>query len=374
MTRLFEAKPWIVANVGSNWREFVHAKDSISLAKNCGADAVLFDAFSCEALYGMPFDFIDKELGHGEVAACEAYNRSLPLDWLHMLRDKATACDIELMVTAHSPELLALVNPFVEVHSVSSGDLSHVKLLQAVAGTGKPVLLNVGASSTGDVRMAVNVLQEAGCVQLTLLYSNEGSPSRRHNLYLIDALREMFSLPVGLNDRSLDVIYAPIAAVKTHGATVIQKNFTAVPDLDTPDRGHSLTSDEFKIMTDYLRGKRTGDGFNPTSEEKDMFLKHNRRLVTTKDVVAGEVLEYGVNFGAYRSLKDDVRGFSPFILLDAQATPDGKYATKAIPRGEGVGPGDFGVTRVIKAKPEADVAKAPPKPKAAKRSPKKAST
>ncbi len=371
MTKLFESKPWIVAECGSNWKEFAHAKDSIAMAKAAGADAIKFQAFSMESLYGFSFESIESQLGFvpdkGEIDyanAVGAYHSQLPLEWLPQLKEKADACGIEFMVTAFSPELVAAVDPFVGVHKIASSDLSHVKLLQAVAATGKPVLLSTGASSTGDVRQAIQVLRDAGCkdADLVLLYCNASYPSKRHNLFLIDELRETFGLSVGLSDHSIDVIYAPLAAVKHHGAMVIEKHFTAFPELDTPDRGHSLTTDEFKIMTDYLRGKRDGGGFNPTSEEKDMFLRHNRRLITTKDVAPGEVLEYGVNFGAYRSLKEDMRAFSPFILLDAQASPDGKYAAKAIARGDGIGPGDYGETKIAAPKPP----KATAKPRAKK--------
>ena len=325
MTRLFEAKPFIIAEVGSNWESFEHAKDSISLAKQCGADAVKFQAFSVDALYGLPFEYIDSELvGH-----------ELPLEWLPKLKEKADACGIEFMCTAFSPELVAAVDPYVSVHKVASSDLSYPQLLIAVAETGKPVILSTGASSRGDIRSAIGVLDEFGA-RVVLMYCAAAYPSRRHNLYLMRELQAAFGKPVGLSDHSRDVIYAPLSAHREFGAVCIEKHFTAFPDIATPDRHHSLTSDEFKIMVDYIRGTRDG-GLNPTSEEKDMFLRHNRRLIATADISPNELLEYGKNFGAYRSLEDDTRGLSPFGWGSLQ----GRKATKAIARGKGIAPGDF---------------------------------
>jgi sialic acid synthase SpsE len=213
-----------------------------------------------------------------------------------------------------------------------------VHLLRAVAKTDKPIILSTGGSNSGDIRQALGVLGEA--VERTMLmYCASAYPSRRHNLYIMPELQKVFGRPVGFSDHSTDVIYTPLAAHRQFGAVCIEKHFTAFPDLATPDRGHSLNVDEFKIMVDYIRGKRDG-GINPTSEEKDMFLRHNRRLIATRDIAIGDSLKYGENFGAYRSLEDDTKGLSPFVLT-TKYSPEGRRATVAIARGKGVGPGDY---------------------------------
>ncbi len=332
MTRLFEAKPFIIAEVGSNWTNFEQANDSIAMAKQCGADAVKFQAFSHSALFGLPY----ADWGDGTGSTMQG---ELPLAWLPKLKEKADACGIEFMCTAFSPELVAAVDPFVEVHKIASSDLSHVHLLKAVAKTGKPIILSTGASSRGDISLALATLGEAAS-RTVLMYCNAAYPSRWHNLYLMRELQAATGRPVGLSDHSLDVIFAPLAAHREFGAVVIEKHFTAFPDLDTPDRGHSLTVDEFKVMVDYIRGKRDSGGFNPTSEERAMVLRHNRRLIATQDIASGTKLKYGENFGAYRSLEDDMHGLTPFVL-EMEKTPEGKRATKAIARGKGIGPGDF---------------------------------
>lgn len=369
MTKLFDSKPFIIAEVGSNWTSFEHAKDSISMAKQCGADAVKFQAFTAGDLYGYsrwlcgvpgmggemgyvvtrgnerPSDEVLRSVFSPDTIACEAFLISkadgfseIDLDWLPKLKEKSDACGIEFMVTAFSPELVAAVDPYVSVHKVASSDLSYPQLLEAVAKTGKPIILSTGASSRGDIGLALNALGGAKD-RTVLMYCASAYPSRRHNLYLMRELREEFGRPVGLSDHSTDVIYAPLSAHREFGAVAIEKHFTAFPELDTPDRPHSLTSDEFKIMVDYIRGNRDG-GINPTSEERDMFLRHNRRLVATKDIPVGEMLQFGVNYGAYRSLENDSHGMSPFFW-NHERGPEGKRAAKVIQRGKGVGPGDF---------------------------------
>lgn len=315
-------RTYIIAEIGSNFETLPQALESIAIAKACGADAAKFQLHSPSALYGF-------------CGGTDAY--SLPLDWLPKLKEKADAWGIDLGITAFSPELVAVVDPFVPWHKVASSDCTWPQLLEAVAKTGKPVLLSTGASSFGDVISAFTVLRNAvpGGAQVVLLYCVAAYPARSADLRVMRVLEDAFGLPVGFSDHTLDVINAPVDA-RSRGAVVIEKHFTAFPDLDTPDRPHSLTPDEFKRMVDAVRGV-TQPVIAPSYEERDMLLRHKRRLIATRDIAIGDRLDYGVNFGAYRSLTDDAHGLNPM----AWGAVNGKPAKVALRRGASIGPGDF---------------------------------
>lgn len=334
-SKLFEAAPFIICEVGSNWTSFTDAKDSIQMAKQCGASAVKFQLFDCDSLYGKSFEAIDSRMIGHELTACAIENARLPIDWLPNLKEKADAAGIEFMCTAFSPELVKAVDPFVSVHKIASSDLTDPDMLQAVKDTGKPVILSCGASTPTDIKIAVHGHPQIpwkgfGDTDLVLLYCNSAYPSTRHNLFLMDELKT-FGYQVGLSDHSLDVIYAPLSAVKHFGAIVIEKHFKLRDDMQTPDAEHSLNPDAFKCMVDYIRGTRES-GLNPTSEEKDMFLRHNRRLIATKNLAAGDILKKGVNYGAFRSLEDDSMGLSPFFW----EAIEGKALTVGVSAGKGL--------------------------------------
>jgi sialic acid synthase SpsE len=116
---------------------------------------------------------------------------------------------------------------------------------------------------------------------------------------------------------------------------VLEKHFTAIPDVATPDRDHALAVDQFKYMVQYLRGNV--DALQPGhGEERAMLTRHNRRIIATREIHAGEILKEGENFGAYRSLKDDTHALSPWLIPMVA----GKQAKRVIAAGAGIGPGD----------------------------------
>lgn len=317
MTKLLTAKPFIIAEVGSNWSNFEQAKDSISMAKTCGADAVKFQAYDSYALFG--FKPEGKLLGE------------LPLEWLPKLKEKADACNIEFMCTAFSPKIAEIVNSYVEVHKIASSNLTDPFLLEAVGKTKKPVILSTGAGSYGDIVGAVKILEQNGASNIVLMYCNAAYPSRYHDLFIMNDLRNSLHKEVGFSDHTTDVIFAPLCAVKMFNAVCIEKHFTAFENLDSQDRQHSLTRDEFKHMVDYIRGDRLS-AIGPSVEEQPMILRHNVRCIATKDMKAGEMLNINVNFGVHRSLKDDSQGLIGFAWQHI----NGKTLRQDVQAGDGL--------------------------------------
>lgn len=347
-------KPFIIAEIGSNWRTLDDCLHSISMAKAAGADAVKFQAFDEQALYGVPQDvWARNHYQLDEVYSTDGMpdmEGKLPLDWLPKLKIKADACGIEFMCSAFSPELVAAVNPFVNLHKVASAELSHVRMLEALRDIGKPVILSTGASGPRDIERALATLrgrsdwdQVTGSAnwgpfdrEVVLMYCVAAYPARDIDFRMIAELKKLAPC-VGFSDHTTDYGVIPKLAVDS-GACVIEKHMTDIPEINTPDRPHSLTVDEFKKMVQTVRGERPftwGSG-----EEKEMVTRHNRRLVAIREIKAGEPLTSdgeSPNFGIYRSLVDDTHGLSPFAI----GKVSGRTATRAVQAGESIGPGDF---------------------------------
>jgi N-acetylneuraminate synthase len=318
--------PFIVAEVGSNWLTFEDCKDSITKAKLAGADAVKFQLFNLNALYGQHTDRHDRVSPYLDEA------------WLPKLKEKADACGVEFMCSAFSPDLIEAVDPYVNIHKVASSELTHFRMLEKLRRIGKPVVLSTGGSGTADIRQAIHVLRDKTYsahppCQVILLYCIAAYPTNEVYLDNIGLLRTTFGLPTGFSDHTTHVAPLPKLAVQ-HGACVLEKHFSAI-DSDTPDRPHSLNPDQFKRMVSHIRGDVRGV-LGPTAEERSMILRHNRRIIATRDIGVGDAFTEGFNFGIYRSLKDDTHAYSPWSVGDV----NGRASKREIKAGNGIGPGD----------------------------------
>jgi sialic acid synthase SpsE len=321
---------FIIAEVGSNWTSFEDAKDSITMAKNCGADACKFQLYTHEELYGIPGS--PPTIINGvPTSEFDTMPGQLPKDWLPKLKEKADACGIEFMCSAFSPELLRAVDPYVKRHKIASAELTYRELLEAAKATGKPILLSTGGSSLTDIQMALEVLKGA---DVTLMYCVSAYPAKNVNLFSIERLRHELDgeYDVGYSCHTAEW-YTPVAAVEYHSAAAIEKHFK-LRDMDTPDSPHSLNPEQFKEMVDVIRGKADHICF-PEPQERDMLQRHNRRLVATQDISPGQAFNYGKNFGCFRSLRDDSEGIHGF----ADQRVNGKTCKVALKAGDPITPG-----------------------------------
>jgi pseudaminic acid synthase len=214
---------------------------------------------------------------------------------------------------------------------VASSDVSHVKLLEELNKMNKPVILSIGATNHSDIESALSLLAS---VPVVLMYCVSAYPAREVDLELIKDIGERYGHLVGFSDHTIDVRVIPTQAIKW-GAVVLEKHFKLRDFPGSGDSPFALTREEFKLMIDAIRGKRMLQCY--TREESEMILKHNRRLIVTRNVAVGETFQDGVNFGAYRSKKSDDKGLSGFLLNRVE----GRQAAVALLAGDSIGPFDI---------------------------------
>jgi len=246
---------YIIADIGSNFNTLQEAYISIEKAKEAGADMAKFQLFSEFDLYGD---------GSTE--------RNIE-PWLPLLKECCDLHKIDFGCTAFSVEGLAAVDPFVKCHKVASSCVTHLPLLEAIAATRKHVYMSVGACTRDEILAAIEI-----CPPTSLIYCQASYPSRMFNPGWFLALEELYP-DVGYSDHTIDIYGAPVIAARW-GADPIEKHFTAFPLMDTPDRLHSLTTPEFKLMVEAIR-----NGFpkeiGPSPEEAE-FVKYCKVRQTEK--------------------------------------------------------------------------------------------
>jgi N-acetylneuraminate synthase len=167
-------------------------------------------------------------------------------------------------------------------------------MLEAIAKTGKPVLVSSGMSSWAELDEAVNTIRRYHD-QITVLQctSEYPCPYEEVGLNIMLEMRERYQLPIGLSDHTLTP-YASLAAVVL-GAAVIENHLTFSRLMYGSDARHSLQPEEFTDLVQGIRavgimlGARVDKDAmaNQLSEMKRIFEKS---VVTLVDIPAGAVI------------------------------------------------------------------------------------
>lgn len=310
-----DGRVYVIAEVGSNYKSHNDLFESVAKAKAAGADAVKFQYFAKNELHGPEFEL----------------DQTFPLE---KLAEKCQATDIDFLCSAFSPEGVERVNPFVSAHKVASSEMSHIRILEAVMKTGKPMILSTGAYFLSDILRVMNFL---GDYPVVPLHCNISYPTKLVDLKKIKRLLDSKVIgthrPWGYSDHTLSIDAIPAFLCGILGASVYEKHFNPFDYKDTPDAPHSLSQHEFKIMCSYLNAVPM-DG----TEENEARLMHIRRIIATKDLKPGDVLKEGVNMGIFRSRKPDANGVNPFAIKALE----GKAVKREIEQGEGISIQDVG--------------------------------
>jgi N-acetylneuraminate synthase len=334
---------YIIAEAGSNWRMGTPERDNemarslIDVAAAAGADAVKFQTYRPESVYV-------RNAGESGYLAGAGIKKSIydifadlamPYEMLEGLADYCGQQGIAFMSTPFSVADAEAVDPFVDVHKVASYEINHVRLLQWLAKSGKPLILSSGAADQNDIAFALETLREAGATEIVLMQctAKYPAPFESLNLGAIRHLQERFQVPVGFSDHSRDPIVAPVAAVAL-GARVIEKHFTLHNRLPGPDHAFALCPEELDRMVSAIRDaeKTLGSGKKEIhADEQELREFAVRSLQAMRDIQAGEILQEGVNFDVLRSGQRS-KGLHPKYLGQVE----GVRAKVLIAAGQGI--------------------------------------
>lgn len=339
---------FVIAEAGSNWRvgspqdDWEMAKTLIDVAAEAGADAVKFQTYRPETIYvknaGSSGYLADA--GIGDDMQTLFAHLAMPYEMIPKLSDYCKRQNIAFMSTSFSPADFAAVDPYVSIHKIASYEITHIRLIELAARSGKPLILSTGASQEEEIAWAVSTFRLNGGKHLTLLQCTAKYPAEPStmNLRTIEWMRYRFNTPVGLSDHSRHPIYAPVAAVAL-GASVIEKHFTFDNNLPGPDHAFALNPHELKEMVKAVRAAEVmrGSGVKKVLEaEKELYYFAKRGVQATQDIAVGDIFKEGGNIEILRPGKRSL-GVHPRFLNDIE----GKPAKRAIASGSGIALGDW---------------------------------
>lgn len=334
---------FIIAEAGSNWKagtyedDLKRARELIKTAAKAGADAVKFQMYRPETVYVSDAGKSDYLSEHGinqNINDILEY-LSMPYEMIPELAKYCKQENIMFMATPFSVQDAKQIEPYVEIHKVASYEINHVRLVEFLAETRKPILISTGASTYTEIDFVVDLVKQKGNERIGLMQctSRYPAPVEALNLNVIPSMKSRYKLPVGLSDHSMDPIIGPLVAIGL-GATIIEKHFTLDRNLPGPDHPFALIPTELELMIQSIRRADIAKGSGRKEilkEEYELRRYATRAIQAIRDITKGEILREGFNFEVLRP-GTRTRGLEPRFLNSV----NGKKATRDIIRGEGI--------------------------------------
>jgi N-acetylneuraminate synthase len=250
---------YFIADIASNHDgELSRAKELIHLAAEAGAHAAKFQNFRAEKIVSdHGFKSIGPQLSHQakwKKSVFEVYkDASLPWDWTANLKSECDLAGIDYFSSPYDFEAVDMLDPFVDVYKIGSGEITWSEMLEKVASKHKPVILATGASTLEEIKRAVDTILKINS-ELVLLQCNTnytGSPDNFKfiNLNVLKTYRDLYpNVILGLSDHTPG--HATVLGAIALGAKVIEKHFTDDCTRTGQDHPFSMMPKSWREMVD----------------------------------------------------------------------------------------------------------------------------
>jgi N-acetylneuraminate synthase len=189
-----------VAEVSSNHNQDLNrSMEFVSVAAECGFDAVKFQLFEVEKLFSS-----EARAANPQLAKRKGWE--LPPSFIAPLADHAHSLGLEFSCTPFHLEAVHLLEPFVDFYKIASYELLWLALALECAKTKKPLVISTGMADLNEVESAVtSIFTNFPDVNLTILHavSSYPAPFDECNLAAIQTLRSKFGVSVGWSDHTV---------------------------------------------------------------------------------------------------------------------------------------------------------------------------
>jgi sialic acid synthase SpsE/sugar phosphate isomerase/epimerase len=251
-----DASPaFVIAEIGNNHNgSLAKAKEMVHAAAEAGADCVKFQMRNLKTLYANEGNPNDAREDLGSQYVLSLLSRfQLTVEEFEELFAYCRSHDILALCTPWDVSSLGALEGFgLGAYKIASADMTNLKLLEAAAATGKPLIASTGMSTEVEIRQSVEHLRRHAA-NFALLHTNSTYPApyKDINLRFMQRLKEIGQCIVGYSGHELGINVA-VAAVAL-GAKIVEKHFTFDRSLEGNDHRISLMPDEFKAMVEGIR-------------------------------------------------------------------------------------------------------------------------
>ena len=336
---------YFIADIGANHNGSLEkAIELIHLAKKSGADAAKFQNFQADKIVSKTgFDNMKGKLSHQskwKKSVFEVYeDASISKDWTRILKEECDKVGIDYFTSAYDFESVDLVDPYVNLYKIGSGDITWLDIIDYILDKNKPVLIATGASTNEDVsrvmKMALKKTQDLVLMQCNTNYTGS---IYNYNYCNLNVLKQ-FSLDypntvLGLSDHTAG--HATTLGAIALGARVIEKHFTDNNNQEGPDHGFAMNPQSWRDMVDrsYELLVSLGDGVKIVEKNEEQSKLVQRRCLRVKTNLKKGHTILESDLISLRPISEG--GFEPFektsligkeLLMDIEA---GEHLTKKI--------------------------------------------
>lgn len=257
------APVYVIAEIGLNHNGDVDlAMQLIDVAADAGAQAVKFQKRTPEISTPEHMKSTLRDTPWGQMTYLEyRYRVEFDREQYVEIGDYATLRGLDWFASPWDvPSVDFLEDLNVAAHKVASASVTDIELLEAIAATGKPVILSTGMSTLEQIDAAVDVL---GTDRLVILHatSTYPLPPEEANLRMITMLQQRYAgVPIGYSghERGLQISLAAVAL----GAVAIERHITLDRAMWGSDHAASLEPEGFSHLVRDIRiiGEAMGDG------------------------------------------------------------------------------------------------------------------
>lgn len=313
----------VIAEIGVNHDgDEARAIRLVEAAAAAGADAVKFQLFEAERLMSRASRLAKYQADAGERDPVEMLRRlELSIDELGPCVERAHKAGIHTIVSVFSVELVEVAERLPwDAYKSASPDIINRPLLEAMAKTGKPLIISTGAATIDEIMRALGWLEPwRESLAVLQCVSSYPTPRKAAELDGITALRAVYDGPVGYSDHTRETATAADAVAL--GACILEKHFTHNRAQPGPDHAASL---EPAALAEYARLARAAFDHRAalapappaaraykriTPIEEDVRRVSRQSLVAVRSMPAGHTLT-----AADLTIKRPGTGIPPFEL------------------------------------------------------------
>ena len=286
---------YIISEIGNNHNgDLKKALKLIDASYNAGVDAVKFQTFRGIDIVS-PKVKADEYKGW-DVKGFEFWHQfldtiALKLEDHQAVIDYTNAKGMDFITTPTSPYIVNFLETLksIKAYKVASMDLNNIPLLQAIAKTGKEVIMSTGMGDMIDITRAVEIFKNK---KLSILHCVSDYPLDPSKAYLnnIIELKNCFpNYDIGFSDHSFG--HELCIAARCLGAIIFEKHITLNRNDPNPAEHHfALEPSEFKDLVKWLRDIDTNinsTGFLRSETEKVNKFKYRRSYHYKHDLSCG---------------------------------------------------------------------------------------